>query len=56
MSDEKKQSGNVETYKYQPLRDGHQPTKGNLDSSNPPQGGSGMPSTPSSDSGEKAKK
>ncbi|MFQ5636488.1 MAG: hypothetical protein ACE5IR_00655 [bacterium] len=31
------------------IREGYQPTKGNLDSSNPPKGGSGVPSKGNSD-------
>jgi hypothetical protein len=39
---------------YSPERRGYQPTEGNLDVSNPPQGGSGVPQTPSSSSEESA--
>jgi len=35
---------------------GYQPTQGNLDSSNPPQGGSGVPSSSSSDTKKNNKK
>lgn len=35
---------------YSPEKRGYQPTEGNLDVSNPPQGGSGVPQTPSSNS------
>lgn len=41
---------------YQPFKKGYQPTEGNLDTTNPPQGGSGVPSERSkNDSNEKAK-
>lgn len=56
MSEEKKGNNNLESFKYQPLEKGYKPTQGNLDNANPPQGGSGMPSTPSSDSGGEDKK
>ena len=39
-------------YGEQPLsKKGYQPTSGNLDGSKPPQGGSGVPSGPISDTG-----
>lgn len=34
---------------YQPFKKGHQPCEGNLDSSNPPQGESGIPSKASTE-------
>jgi len=41
---------------YQPFKKGYQPTEGNLNTANPPRGGSGVPSKPSKyDSNEKAK-
>lgn len=40
---------------YQPIKKGHQPTQGNLDASNPPQGGSGVPSGPAANRGENKK-
>jgi hypothetical protein len=54
MSEEKKQSEKREPVEkgYKPLKDGYQPTEGNLDTSNPPQGGSGV-SQSTSNSGEK---
>lgn len=47
MSEEKKQIG-----KKIPIRKGYQPTQGNLDTSKPPKGGSGV----SSDSSSNTKK
>lgn len=41
MSEDKKQIGKSG---YQPIEKGYQPVQGVLDSSNPPQGGSGVPS------------
>jgi len=43
---------------YQPFKKGYQPTQSDLDTSKPPQGGSGVPSKPSSssDSDKKADK
>ena len=45
MSEDKKQTGNKIVGKsgYQPIEKGYQPNQGVLDSSNPPQGGSGVP-------------
>jgi hypothetical protein len=37
---------------YQPFKKGYQPTQGNLNPSNPPKGGSGLPSTPSNNNGK----
>jgi len=34
---------------YQPLKKGYQPTQGNLDTSNPPQSGSGVSSSGQND-------
>ena len=36
---------------YQPVKKGYQPNQGNLDPLNPPQGGSGVPASDTSDSG-----
>ena len=38
---------------YQPDKKGYQPNQGNLDSANPPQGGSGVPPKDSSSGGNK---
>lgn len=38
---------------YQPLNEGYHPGQGNLDSSNPPQGGTGVPSKQSGGNGKK---
>ncbi|MFQ5602935.1 MAG: hypothetical protein ACE5HS_06665 [bacterium] len=38
------------------LREGYQPTKGKLDASNPPKGGSGVPSKNDDRSNEESKK
>ncbi len=44
----------LETGGYQPITEGYQPTQGQLDSSKPPQGGSGVPKSTNSDQkGEK---
>lgn len=40
---------------YQPYKKGYQPNKGNLNSANPPQGGSGVPSKDSSSVGDNKK-
>ena len=40
---------------YQPYKKGHQPTQGTLDTSKPPQGGSGVPQKPNSSSTNKPK-
>jgi len=41
---------------YQPFKKGYRPTQGNLDTTNPPRGGSGIPSEPSkTGSNKKAK-
>ena len=52
MSEEKKQPTKEVPLQegYQPFKRGYKPTQGNLDTSNPPQGGSGVPSSSSSDS------
>jgi len=57
MTDEKDSKGTQERFNegYQPLKKGYYPTEGGLDRTNAPQGGSGMPSSSSNDSGEKAK-
>lgn len=47
MSENKKQIGNknaIVNDGYQPLEKGYQPSSGSLESSKPPQGGSGVPS------------
>jgi len=36
------------THPMPPIYEGYQPTEGNLDIGNPPQSGSGLPSTPTS--------
>jgi hypothetical protein len=58
MSNGKKQQGGKQPIKegYRPFRKGYRPTQGNVDSSNPPQGGSGVPAKPSKNSGKTAKK
>lgn len=38
---------------YRPFKKGYQPSKGDLDVTNPPQGGSGVPSKPSKNDDEK---
>jgi hypothetical protein len=47
MSEEKKkpveQKPSLETAGYKPLTEGYQPTQSRLDTSKPPQGGSGVP-------------
>lgn len=40
---------------YQPYKRGYQPTEGNLDSSNPPTGGSGVPPVIPIDTGKQDK-
>jgi len=35
---------------FQPVKKGHQPIKGDLNTANPPQGGSGVPLKPSTSS------
>ncbi|MFQ5675438.1 MAG: hypothetical protein ACE5G1_06030 [bacterium] len=54
MSKEKKQS--KEKLVVREITEGYQPTKGDLDSSNPPQGGSGLPSKAKNENGKKDKK
>ena len=44
-----------EGYKPIPGKKGYQPNQGNLDTSNPPTGGSGVPSKPQTDSGKTSK-
>jgi len=41
---------------YQPLKRGYQPEQGNLNPSNPPKGGSGVPSIPSNNDGKNGNK
>ena len=42
--------------KILPIQEGYQPTHGNVDVSNPPRGGSGVPSSSSSSSSVSSKK
>lgn len=61
MSEDKKTSKKNLTIQdlregYQPLKKGLQTTQGNLDSSNPPQGGSGVPSKTSNEYSKNDKK
>jgi len=51
MSEEKKQIG-----KKIPIKKGYQPTQGNLDTSKPPKGGSGVSSDSSSNTKKTTKK
>ena len=51
MSEEKNQS--KEKAVVREVHESYQPTKGNLDSSNPPKGGSGVPSKTDSNSKKK---
>ena len=55
MSDKETKTENRQPIQegYQPLKKGYQPDKGNLDTSNPPQSGSGVPSKDSSSGGDK---
>lgn len=41
---------------HQPIKKGYQPTQGQLDISNPPQGGTGVPPSSSSENGKADKK
>ncbi|MBS1258965.1 MAG: hypothetical protein MAG551_02029 [Candidatus Scalindua arabica] len=54
MSEEGKQSKKEIPLKeeYQPIEKGYQPTQGNIDTSKPPQGGSGVASDTSTESNE----
>jgi len=44
-----------EGYKPTPRKKGYQPSQGNLDTTNPPTGGSGVPSKPQTDSDKTSK-
>ena len=41
---------------YRPQKKGYQPTEGNLDTSNPPNGGSGVPAKVQSNNGQDSNK
>ena len=53
MSEDKNRSKDKMT--VQDLREGYQPIKGDLDSTNPPQGGSGLPSKAKNENSKKEK-
>ena len=58
MAKEGKDSGKVVPLRegYQPEKRGYQPTQGNLEASNPPRGGSGVPPRASGGNAKDGKK
>jgi len=56
MPEDKSSKKVQEGYKPIPTRKGYRPSRGNLDTSNPPTGGSGVPSKSQTDTGKTSKK
>jgi len=58
MSDNKSGNGKKGPIEegYKPFKKGYQPTQGNLDTTNPPRGGSGVPAGPSRNDNDKKDK
>lgn len=58
MSKNRQNTGKKEPIEegYRPFKKGYQPTQGNLDTTDPPQGGSGVHSEPSKNDNDKKTK